>query len=219
MVKVEDEPRASVEGGCGNTLGCGVVDGDGGEEHQRVEISGDAAEHGAIAGSVAGEDGFPDEKQVHEARSTEVPSSDEPADSSTILPNQLTIFFGGKVRVFDGIPAEKIQEIIRIAAASDAKSIETKNSTNVSPVLSPALNRAPSFSSTSTAASPATQSFPVTFCRSAADLPIARRHSLQRFLEKRRDRLVNRNPYPASDIKKTDVPTDNASIKEEYPIA
>lgn len=68
MVKVEDEPRASVEGGCGNTLGCGVVDGDGGEEHQRVEISGDAAEHGAIAGSVAGEDGFPDEKQVHEAR-------------------------------------------------------------------------------------------------------------------------------------------------------
>ncbi|KAK9027021.1 hypothetical protein V6N11_066870 [Hibiscus sabdariffa] len=29
-----------------------------------------------------------------------------------------------------------------------------------------------------------------------SELPIARRHSLQRFLEKRRDRLVNKNPYP-----------------------
>ncbi|KAG2300847.1 hypothetical protein Bca52824_037319, partial [Brassica carinata] len=117
-----------------------------------------------------------------------------------------------------------IQEIIRIAAAAAAaKSVETKNSTNTSPVASPALNRAPSLSSTSNAAaSTPAQSFPIhpiSFCRSAADLPIARRHSLQRFLEKRRDRLVSKNPYPASD-KKTDVPRDNASIKEEeYPTA
>ncbi|CAH8362407.1 unnamed protein product [Eruca vesicaria subsp. sativa] len=234
MVKVEDEPRASAEGRVG------VVDGDGGEEHEPVEISGDATEHGAIAGSVAGEGGFSDERPIQEARSTEAPSSD--------TPTQLTIFFGGKVTVFDGLPLEKvestthstflfclklsetysshhcelfltqIQEILGIAASAAAKSIETKNSTNVSPVLSPALNRAPSFSSTSTGASPAAQSFPVTFCRSAAELPIARRHSLQRFLEKRRDRLVNKNPYPASDVKKTDVPTDNSSIKEESPL-
>ncbi|CAF1775853.1 hypothetical protein Bca4012_045613 [Brassica carinata] len=199
MVKVEEEPRASVEGGCGV----------GGEE-----IGGNGTVHGSTAGSVAGEGA---EKEIHEARSLEVPSS-EP-EASTIRPNQLTIFFGGKVRVFDGIPADKIQEIIRIAAAA-AKSIETKNSTNTSPVASPALNRAPSLSSTSNAASPATQSFPIhpiSFCRSAADLPIARRHSLQRFLEKRRDRLVSKNPYPASD-KKTDVPRDSASI-EEYPTA
>lgn len=39
-------------------------------------------------------------------RSLEVPSS-EP-EASTIRPNQLTIFFGGKVRVFDGIPADKV---------------------------------------------------------------------------------------------------------------
>lgn len=65
----------------------------------------------------------------------------------------------------------QIQEILRIAAAA-AKSIETKvSSASVSPVPSSALNRAPSFSSTSTAASPAAQSFPVnpiSFCRSAA---------------------------------------------------
>ncbi|CAN7067622.1 unnamed protein product [Brassica rapa subsp. trilocularis] len=201
MVKVEEEPRAPVEGGCGV----------GGEE-----IGGNGTVHGSIAGSVAGEGA---EKETHEARSLEVPSS-EP-DASTTRPNRLTIFFGGKVRVFDGIPADKIQEIIRIAAAA-AKSIETKNSANTSPVASPALNRTPSLSSTSNAAaSPAAQSFPIhpiSFCRSAADLPIARRHSLQRFLEKRRDRLVSKNPYPASD-KKTDVPRDDASIKEEYPTA
>ncbi|KAL0729601.1 hypothetical protein Bca4012_025694 [Brassica carinata] len=221
MVKVEDESRAPVEGRCGNILGCGVVDGDGdgGEEFHGVEIAGNGTVSGTIAGSVSGEGGFSAEKPIHEARSTDAPSSDVP-DPSTILPNQLTIFFGGEVCVFDGIPSENIQEILGIAAA--AKSIETKNSTSVKPVLSPALNRAPSFSSTSTGASPAAPSLPINpipFCRSAADLPIARRHSLQRFLEKRRDRLVNKNPYPASDIKKTDVPTDNASIKEEFPNA
>ncbi|XP_024011495.1 protein TIFY 3B [Eutrema salsugineum] len=214
MVKVEDEPRVSVEGGCG-----GVVSGEGGDEHRGVVIAGNGTVQGDNAGSVAGEGGFSAEKSSGEARSKEVPSS-EP-DASAILPSQLTIFFGGSVSVFDGIPAEKIQEILRIASAT-AKSIETKNSTRISPAPSPALNRAPSFSSTSTGASPAGQSFPIhpiSFCRSAADLPIARRHSLQRFLEKRRDRLVNRNPYPASDIKKTDVPTDNASVKEEYSTA
>ncbi|KAF8113391.1 hypothetical protein N665_0050s0048 [Sinapis alba] len=201
MLKVEEEPRV---------VGCG----DGGVD----ENGGNGTVHGSIAGSVTGEGGYSAEKPIQETRSVEAPST-EP-DASTILPNQLTIFFGGKVRVFDGLPADKIQEIIRIAAAA-AKSIETKNSANTSPVASPALNRAPSLSSTSNAASPAAQSFPIhpiSFCRSAADLPIARRHSLQRFLEKRRDRLVSKNPYPASD-KKTDVPKDNASIKEEYPTA
>lgn len=93
-------------------------------------------------------------------------------------------------------------------------------------------------------------------CGFSDEKPIARRNSLQRFLEKRRDgyasflhfpinsnlicfkkllidlrviasnrnihilymhRLVNKNPYPASDVKKTGVSTDNASIKEESP--
>jgi len=223
IAKVEDEPRASVEVGCGNILGCGASDGDGGEDHRRVEIGGDDTVKGAIAGSVAGEYGFSAEKSIDGARSSE-------ADASTVTPTQLTIFFGGRVTVFEGIPAEKIQEILRIAAAT-AKSIETKvSSTSVSPVPSPAMNRAPSFSSTSTAASPAAQSFPVnpvSFCRSAADLPIARRHSLQRFLEKRRDRLVNKTPYSVPPTKKEDVPKENAdpsslgadSVKEENPPA
>lgn len=50
MVKVEEEPRAPVEGGCGV----------GGEE-----IGGNGTVHGSIAGSVAGEGA---EKETHEAR-------------------------------------------------------------------------------------------------------------------------------------------------------
>ncbi|PPD90216.1 hypothetical protein GOBAR_DD12837 [Gossypium barbadense] len=66
---------------------------------------------------------------------------------------------------------------------------------------SPVLTRSPSLQSTATAtalASPQAQVYPINrtpFCK-LKELPIARRHSLQRFFEKRRDRLVNRNPYP-----------------------
>lgn len=50
MVKVEEEPRAPVEGGCSV----------GGEEHRRVEIGGNGTVHGSIAGEGA-------EKPIHEA--------------------------------------------------------------------------------------------------------------------------------------------------------
>ncbi|CAN8300887.1 unnamed protein product [Cochlearia groenlandica] len=175
------------------------------EDEPRALINGVGAVKGDISGFFTGEDGFSAEESNHGAKFMDVLSS-EP-DGSTMVPTRLTIFFGGSVTVFDGISPEKIQEIISIAA----KSIETKNTA--------ALDRAASFSSTSTADSPAAPSFlahQVSFCRSAADLPIARRHSLQRFLEKRRDRLVNKNPYHASDNKKKDV---SASTKEEYPTA
>ncbi|EFH51865.1 hypothetical protein ARALYDRAFT_905428 [Arabidopsis lyrata subsp. lyrata] len=109
-------------------------------------------------------------------------------DASTILPSQLTIIFGGSFSVFDGIPAEKVQEILRIAAA--AKATETKNLTSINP----ALKRVISFSSTSTIALPGAYI-------STADVPIARRRSLQRFLEKRRDRFVHTNPYSATTSK------------------
>ncbi|OMO86428.1 CO/COL/TOC1, conserved site [Corchorus olitorius] len=47
-------------------------------------------------------------------------------------------------------------------------------------------------------ASPGAPVYPLqrpSLCKLQAELPIARRHSLQRFFEKRRDRLVNKSPY------------------------
>ncbi|KAL5783566.1 hypothetical protein ACOSP7_008595 [Xanthoceras sorbifolium] len=165
------------------------------EEKMEQEVGGNDAVKDLADGSAAG--GL-DLMGNNTARSMAMPTSG--VNATSFGPTQLTIFYGGKVCIFDAIPAEKVHEIMLIATAAvasnsgDMKSISTNG-----PASSPVLTRSPSLQSTGSALpSPRAQPYPIqrnSFCKLQAELPMARRHSLQRFFEKRRDRLVSKNPY------------------------
>ncbi|CAH9118580.1 unnamed protein product [Cuscuta europaea] len=86
----------------------------------------------------------------------------------------LTIFYSGEVLVFDDFPADKAREVLSLASK-----VSSPAASGVFPTVSP------------------TPQAPFHFSRSnVSGLPIARRSSLHRFLEKRKDRSAARAPYP-----------------------
>ncbi|XP_057726633.1 protein TIFY 10A isoform X2 [Arachis stenosperma] len=90
---------------------------------------------------------------------------------------QLTIFYGGEVMVFDDIPAEKAEEILSLAKRGNSCACASTQHTR--PYLFQPHSQL--------------QSAPV-----VGDLPIARKASLHRFLEKRKDRIASKAPYQSS---------------------
>ncbi|KAL0908871.1 hypothetical protein M5K25_023383 [Dendrobium thyrsiflorum] len=106
---------------------------------------------------------------------------------------QLTMFYGGKVVVFDNFPAEKAKELMQIA--SKGQNFTSGTATAVSPSV-PAAD-IQNFS--------APADLPVKFAAGAQPnfsgeplnsyLPIARKVSLHRFLQKRKDRISAKAPY------------------------
>ncbi|KAF3326525.1 protein TIFY 10B-like protein [Carex littledalei] len=124
--------------------------------------------------------------------------------------SQLTIFYGGKVLVFDNFPAEKVQDLMNYAIKGNPTSC---NSTYIpassSPTPTPSIEQS---KVSPTTANPIVGS-QIQAQRSSqpilSDLPIMRKASLQRFLEKRKDRIIAKAPYQVSNSPMT------AAIKKE----
>nr|BAK05015.1 predicted protein [Hordeum vulgare subsp. vulgare] len=104
----------------------------------------------------------------------------EEAGPATATATPLTIFYGGRVVVFEDFPADKAAEVMRMAATAGVERAA------VAPAPAPAA---------------------------LADLPIMRKASLQRFFEKRKDRLGARAPYarPAPANKDSEEKSASAS--------
>lgn len=102
----------------------------------------------------------------------------------------LTIFYGGTVLVFDDFPAEKTDELMQLAGSCNP----------------------PAASDVSGAAAVVCQNALGQPC--LPDMPIARKASLQRFLEKRKNRLAERDPYPVASAPAEAAKESSKPVKE-----
>ncbi|ONL98774.1 Protein TIFY 10B [Zea mays] len=106
----------------------------------------------------------------------------------------------GKVLVFDDFPAEKAKDLMQMASKGSPVA--------QNPGLLPPSTAATVTDSTKIAAVPAAPIAVANAQKSAADIPQAPKASLRRFLEKRKDRLTAKAPYPGS-------PSDVTPVKKE----
>ncbi|KAJ3702530.1 hypothetical protein LUZ61_006235 [Rhynchospora tenuis] len=110
--------------------------------------------------------------------------------------SQLTIFYGGKVLVFENYPAEKVEDLMNLARKGSSTSF---NSTCMPPTSSSSSQISVTDQSTVVSTTIPLPSAQIQAQKpnqaGFSDLPIMRKKSLQRFLEKRKDRLNAKAPY------------------------
>jgi len=158
----QQQPGSKAAGGSRFAVTCGLLSQymkeQGGNGALRLAPGADAAEEGTEERKAVLEL-FP--QQAGTLKDERQRKRKEPADERA----PLTIFYGGKMVVFDDFPAEKAEELMHLAGSGNAAAPAGQN----------ALGQP-----------------------SLTDMPIARKASLKRFLEKRKDRLTAGDPYPAA---------------------
>lgn len=102
--------------------------------------------------------------------------------------SQMTIFYAGRVLVFDDFPADKAKEIMMLAS----KSIVQNSCT---PSTSGGTDGGNSNFASTSYSNPPQDHLQQPTQADASDLPIARKVSLHRFLEKRKGRISAKAPY------------------------
>ncbi|XP_058729969.1 protein TIFY 3-like [Vicia villosa] len=148
---------------------------------------------------------------VSDAASVKNFSANWPMSSSGLnAKGQFAIYYNGSMCVYDGIPAEKVQEILMMAATT-AKSSELKSGIPFTSLFTSATPSSPQGTSNNLP-SPPSVCFPAadksSICR-MQEFPLARRQSLQSFFEKRRIRVRSKAPYTSSSSKEANNMNNN----------
>lgn len=96
--------------------------------------------------------------------------------------SQLTIFYAGVINVYDDVPVNQAQAVMLLASQSSSSHPAIKDIAKADLVVKPVpRSQSPSLYKTR---------------EDDLHLPIARRQSLRRFLDKRRDRIMNKHSIP-----------------------
>ncbi|XP_073037502.1 protein TIFY 10b-like [Primulina eburnea] len=129
---------------------------------------------------------------------------------------QMTIFYAGQVIVFNDFPADKAKDVMVLASNSCA----TKNRHSASV---PPPHTAQFQAESATRFPNIVRSFGIPERTQhtpdpplGSDLPIARKNSLARFLEKRKDRITENAPYQAAAIKPVAAATAKPPTAEAW---
>lgn len=135
------------------------------------------------------------------ASKEEVPNKvDSSANKSEQETAQMTIFYGGKVIVFNDFPAEKAKEVMLLASKESSQRPTTFASMPVQNPIEP-INLVPASANVVSNFGNRIQERPQqTPQPRVTEIPIARKASLTRFLEKRKDRITARAPYQSSNF-------------------
>ncbi|OVA04222.1 Tify [Macleaya cordata] len=125
---------------------------------------------------------------------------------------QMTIFYAGKVIVFNDLPADKAKEVMLLASKSSPQ-----NYSGSLFASTPANDRQISNNFTATVAANNSNNInelpPRPHQPIVSDLPIARKASLHRFLEKRKDRISSKAPYQITNNYSAQAATPKAPVK------